>query len=102
MSSGAETSAPAAPAQSPGGAMARLILFGTLRTLLPVLLALLVGAVVLLLLGADPLAYYGYVLKRGLLTWSGLQETISTVSPTEHSLRSSCAMKRLRLLMYLW
>jgi general nucleoside transport system permease protein len=81
MSSGAETSAPAAPAQSPGGATARLILFGILRTLLPVLLALLVGAVVLLLLGADPLAYYGYVLKRGLLTWSGLQETIIRMAP---------------------
>jgi simple sugar transport system permease protein len=81
MSSGAETSTPAAPAQSPGGATARLIFFGTLRTLLPVLLALLVGAVVLLLLGADPLAYYGYVLKRGLLTWSGLQETIIRMAP---------------------
>ena len=45
------------------------------------LLALLVGAVVLLLLGADPLAYYGYVLKRGLLTWSGLQETIIRMAP---------------------
>ena len=85
MSSGAETSAPAAPAQSPGGATARLILFGILRTLLPVLLALLVGAVVLLLLGADPLAYYGYVLKRGLLTWSGLQETIIRMPPNDET-----------------
>ena len=36
---------------------------------------------ILLLLGADPLAYYGYVLKRGLLTWSGLQETITRMAP---------------------
>jgi simple sugar transport system permease protein len=51
------------------------------RVLLPVLLALAVGAAVLLSLGKDPLAYYGYVLDRGLLTWSGLQETITRMAP---------------------
>jgi simple sugar transport system permease protein len=51
------------------------------RLLLPVLLALAVGAVVLLILGKDPLAYYGYVLNRGLLSWSGLQETITRMAP---------------------
>lgn len=51
------------------------------RVLLPVLLALVVGAVVLLILGKDPLAYYGYVLDRGLLSWSGLQETITRMAP---------------------
>ena len=81
MISGAEAPAQASPARSPVGAIARLVLFGALRTLLPILLALLVGAVILLLLDADPLAYYGYVLKRGLLTWSGLQETIIRTAP---------------------
>jgi len=51
------------------------------RVLLPVLLALLVGAVVLLILGKDPLAYYGYVLDRGLLSRSGLQETVTRMAP---------------------
>jgi general nucleoside transport system permease protein len=78
MTSGAETST---PAQSSAGATARLILFGILRTLLPILLALLVGAFVLLLVGADPLAYYRFVLERGLLRPSGLQETIIRMAP---------------------
>jgi simple sugar transport system permease protein len=51
------------------------------RVLLPVLLALLVGAIVLLILGKDPLAYYGFVLNRGLLSWSGVQETITRMAP---------------------
>jgi general nucleoside transport system permease protein len=53
----------------------------TLRLLLPVALALTVGGVILLLLGKDPLAYYRYVLKRGLLSWGGLQETLTRVAP---------------------
>jgi ABC-type uncharacterized transport system permease subunit len=52
-----------------------------LRVLLPVALALTVGGVILLLLGKDPLAYYRYVLKRGLLSWGGLQETLTRVAP---------------------
>jgi len=52
-----------------------------LRILLPVLLALAVGGFILLLLGKDPLAYYGYVLKRGLLSWGGLQETFTRMAP---------------------
>lgn len=52
-----------------------------LRVLVPVLLALAVGGVILLILGKDPLAYYGYVLRRGLFTWGGLQETFTRMSP---------------------
>jgi general nucleoside transport system permease protein len=82
MSSDAEAPAQASsPRRASGGATARQLLFGALRTLLPILLALLVGAVILLLLDADPLAYYGYVLRRGLFTWSGLQETIIRTAP---------------------
>jgi ABC-type uncharacterized transport system permease subunit len=46
-----------------------------------VLLALVMGGIILLILGKDPLAYYGYVAKRGLLTWGGLQETFTRMSP---------------------
>lgn len=52
-----------------------------LRVLIPVLLALAIGGLVLLILGKDPLAYYGYVLRRGLLTWGGLQETFTRMAP---------------------
>lgn len=52
-----------------------------LRVLIPVLLALAIGGLILLILGKDPLAYYGYVLRRGLLTWGGLQETFTRMAP---------------------
>jgi len=53
----------------------------TLRIGIPVLLALVVGGIILLILGKDPLAYYGYVLRRGLFTWSGFQETLTRMAP---------------------
>ncbi|MBI2257101.1 MAG: ABC transporter permease [Proteobacteria bacterium] len=53
----------------------------TWRVLLPILLALLAGAVVLIFLGKDPLAYYGYVMERGIFSWGGLQETITRMAP---------------------
>ncbi len=52
-----------------------------LRILLPIFLALLVGALLLLALGKDPLAYYGYVVKRGLLSPTGLQASITRMAP---------------------
>ena len=52
-----------------------------LRIALPVLFALAVGAILLLFLGKDPLAYYGYVLKRGLFSPSGLQASITRMAP---------------------
>lgn len=48
---------------------------------LPVLAALLVSALVLLAVGVDPLAYYGIVLDRGLLTGRGLQESAIRAAP---------------------
>ncbi len=51
------------------------------RILLPILLALLVGALILWILGKDPFAYYGYVVERGLLRASGLQATITRAAP---------------------
>ena len=45
-----------------------------LRVLIPVVLALIVGGLILLVLGKDPLGYYGYVLQRSLLRRGGAQE----------------------------
>jgi simple sugar transport system permease protein len=56
-------------------------LFATARVALPILLALLVGAAILLALGKDPIAYYVYVVERGLFRWSGLQATFTRAAP---------------------
>jgi simple sugar transport system permease protein len=68
--------------ENPGSAeFGRGLRGAVLRVLIPVLLALAIGGLVLLILGKDPLAYYGYVLRRGLLTWGGLQETFTRMAP---------------------
>jgi ABC-type uncharacterized transport system permease subunit len=67
--------------KSPGGERLRALGSAVVRVLLPVLLALIMGGVILLLLGKNPLEYYGYVLQRGLLRWGGLQETLTRMAP---------------------
>ena len=57
------------------------IVWATVRVVLPILLALLVSAVALLILGKDPLVYYGYIVERGLFNPIGLQETIIRMAP---------------------
>lgn len=55
---------------------------GTLvRAIGPVVLALVVAGILLLALGRNPLAFYGDVLDRGLLSWPGLQESIIRMAP---------------------
>jgi general nucleoside transport system permease protein len=49
--------------------------------LIPVALALVVGGLILLVLGKDPLDYYGFVLQRSLLRWGGIQETVTRMAP---------------------
>ena len=77
------TAAPDGPtlggAQS--SAQAIELIMAIVRVLLPVALALVVGALILLAFGKDPLAYYGYVVQRGLLSPSGLQATITRIAP---------------------
>ena len=51
------------------------------RIVLPVLLALVCGGVVLALLGKDPVAYYWYVINRGLFSWTGFQATVVRMAP---------------------
>ena len=69
------------PGQIPGGEKLKEIGSAIARVLVPVLLALVIGGIILLILGKDPLAYYGYVARRGLLTWGGLQETFTRMAP---------------------
>ncbi|MBX6321133.1 MAG: ABC transporter permease [Rhodospirillaceae bacterium] len=81
MSSDAETGGlPVATGVARGGATLVALAAGG-RILLPVLMALLAGAVVLLALGKNPLAYYGFVVERGLLSPTGLQETVTRTAP---------------------
>ena len=47
----------------------------------PVILAFAAGALVLLALGKNPIDYYAFVFRRGLLSWPGLQETITRSAP---------------------
>ena len=47
----------------------------------PLLVALGLAAMILLALGVDPLAYYAYVLQRGLISPSGLQATATRMAP---------------------
>ncbi|MCI0429233.1 MAG: ABC transporter permease [Rhodospirillales bacterium] len=52
-----------------------------LRIALPIVLAFAAGAVILLALGKNPLDYYAFVFRRGLLSWAGFQETITRSAP---------------------
>lgn len=56
-------------------------LLAVVRVLVPVFLALFVGALILLSFGKDPLTYYGYVISRGLFSPSGLEATITRIAP---------------------
>jgi general nucleoside transport system permease protein len=56
-------------------------LAAVLRVLLPVVLALAVGAAILVALGKNPLDYYSYVVQRGLLRVGGVQETLTRMAP---------------------
>jgi len=81
MSSVLETQVESMLPQHPGGKLVKSALAAGLRILLPVLLALIVGGVILMVLGKNPLAYYGYVLERGLLSWGGFQATLTRMAP---------------------
>ena len=67
------TSSPRVPR---GAALRRLAL-----AVGPVLIALVVAGLLLLALGVDPLAYYGFVVERGLLSPSGVQQTLTRMAP---------------------
>ena len=70
-----------AASDKPGDHAGQHAVWAVVRVMLPIVLALVAGGVVLLLLGKDPLGYYGYVLQRSLLRWSGFQETLTRMAP---------------------
>tara|TARA_Y100000588_G_scaffold80571_2_gene84582 strand:- start:4428 stop:5450 length:1023 start_codon:yes stop_codon:yes gene_type:complete len=57
------------------------VIFSTARVLVPIIMALVVGGLILFALGKDPFAYYEYVVQRGLLSWSGFQQTLIRSAP---------------------
>ncbi|TBW41339.1 ABC transporter permease [Siculibacillus lacustris] len=50
-------------------------------TVVPLVAALALSGLILALLGVDPLAYYGWVVQRGLLSPSGLEATATRMAP---------------------
>jgi simple sugar transport system permease protein len=51
------------------------------RSVGPIVLALLTGGILLAVIGRDPIAFYDDVLKAGLFRASGLQDTITRTAP---------------------
>lgn len=58
-------------------ALSRILLL----SVAPILAALVIAGGILLALGVDPLAYYGFVLERGLFNGLGLQQTLTRMAP---------------------
>lgn len=57
------------------------ILKQVLNTLLPILCAFAVGAVIIVLIGENPLKVYGLMLKNTLFEWNGFLKTLHFASP---------------------
>ena len=49
--------------------------------LLPVMLTVIAGGLLLIVFGKDPVAYFGYVLKRGLYSPTGFEASITRMAP---------------------
>ena len=47
----------------------------------PILVALVIAGAILAVAGVDPLAYYGYVLQKGLFSAVGIQQTLTRMAP---------------------
>ena len=77
MSEGAAPVRTAALDASAGQATHRDIGRRLAITLGPILVSLVLAGCVLLAVGVDPLAYYGFVVERGLLSPLGLQQTLT-------------------------
>ncbi len=65
------------PASSRGAA----IVDGLVRSLAPIVLALVTCAVLLAVIGRDPVAFYTDILQAGVLRPSGLQDSITRMAP---------------------
>jgi simple sugar transport system permease protein len=76
MSAGAE---PAARAE--GSGMLGELAHWAFLTVVPILAALVVTGLILLAVGVDPIRYYSYIVQRGLLSPSGVQQTLTRMAP---------------------
>lgn len=52
-----------------------------LTTAAPILAAVVLSGLILLAFGVDPLAYYGYVVKKSLFSAIGIQQTLTRMAP---------------------
>ncbi len=50
-------------------------------SVVPLLIALFITGGLLLMMGVNPLAYYGFIVRKGLLTASGLDATLTRMGP---------------------
>ncbi len=64
-----------------GDQLGSLILHALMTTVAPIVIALVLSGLVLVAVGVDPLAYYGYVVERGLLSPLGLEQTATRMGP---------------------
>ena len=69
------TSGTAAPA------VGRAVFHRLLLTVGPIVIALTIAGLILLAVGVNPLTYYGYVIDRGLLSPTGVQQTLTRMAP---------------------
>lgn len=58
---------------------------GTLRSIAqgvgPILLGLIAGGILLIVIGRNPITFYGHILERGLFSWGGLQDSLTRMAP---------------------
>jgi simple sugar transport system permease protein len=57
------------------------VLHRLILTVGPILAAAVIAGLLLLAVGVDPLAYYGFVLERGLFSPYGMQQTLTRMAP---------------------
>jgi len=68
-------------AKAENSATRNAVLHRLLLTVGPIIVALIISGLILVAMGVDPMAYYGRVIRRGLLSPSGLQETFTRMAP---------------------
>jgi len=56
-------------------------LIGAALSIVPVIIALAIAGALLMVMGVNPVEYYGYVVQKGLMTPSGLQATLTRMGP---------------------
>lgn len=81
MSVANDIEAPEVIAEATASAPRRPLVRVAMLTVGPIVAAFILSAVILLLVGVNPLTYYGYVLDRGLLSGLGLEQTATRMAP---------------------